>query len=78
MINLKIEKQTKGLCGPYSLKMVAGYYGVHKSIDELAELLRATPDSGCLQQDIVAGAQSLGFEVTYKQRSSIVELKSLE
>lgn len=75
MIKLSISKQTKGFCGPFSLKMILDYYGLEKSIDELAETIHATHDYGCDPIDIVEGAKKLGFEAFYKKNSSIEEVK---
>lgn len=57
--------------------MVLDYYHTEKSIEELAELLHATPEYGCDPEDIVRVAQELGFAVEYKQNSSLDEVRRL-
>lgn len=75
MINLKILKQTPMMCGPYSVKMVLSHYGTEKSIEELVPALGAIPKFGCPTEDLIKGVTSLGFEVEYKEHSTIEELK---
>jgi len=75
MIKLNISKQTKGFCGPFAVKAVLNYYGVEKTIDEIAELIHATHDYGCDPIDIVEGVKKIGFEAFYEKNSSIEKVK---
>ncbi len=75
MINLIVYKQTKGFCGPFSVKSVLNYYEVEKGVDEIAKLIHATHDYGCDPIDIVEGVKRMGFEAFYKKNSSIEEIK---
>lgn len=75
MINLAVSKQTKGFCGPFAVKAILDYYGVEKTIDEIAELIHATHDYGCDPADIVEGVKKIGLEAFYKKNSSIEEVK---
>lgn len=75
MINLVVFKQTKGFCGPFSVKSVLDYYGVEKGVDEIAEIIHATPDYGCDPKDIVEGVKKIGLNAFYKKNSSIDEVK---
>lgn len=50
-----------GMCGPASLKMVLGYYGVEKSEAELAKLCGTDPDLGTDDIGIKRAAEGLGF-----------------
>ena len=40
MLNVKPYREKPEYCGPASLKMVLGYYGIEKTEDELANLAR--------------------------------------
>jgi predicted double-glycine peptidase len=76
MINLNILKQTPMMCGPYSVKMILSYYGIEKPIEELIKELGAIPGFGCPTEDLLAGVKRLGLDVSYKERSSIDDLKA--
>ena len=77
MIKLKLFKQSKGYCGPASLKMVLSAYGINKSEDYLAKLTKATRKKGCSEKNVVKAAKKLGFKGSIKQKVSIKELKKL-
>jgi len=75
MIKVKLFKQSKGYCGPASLKMLLSHYGINKSEKVLAKLTGATRKQGCPPQSIVKIAKRLGFRAYYKENCSIKELK---
>lgn len=77
MIKLKLFKQSKGYCGPASLKMVLSAYGINKSENYLAKLTKATRKKGCSEKNVVKAAKKLGFKGYVKQKASIKELKKL-
>jgi len=77
MISIKPFKQSKGYCGPASLKILLSHYNLNKSEKELAKLTNATREKGCLPEEIVKAAKKLGFKAQYKTNSSIKELKEL-
>ncbi|MBT4166115.1 hypothetical protein HOE04_03695 [archaeon] len=77
MKNLKLFKQSRGYCGPASLKMVLSVYGVNKSEKEFAKLTKSSRDKGCDEIEIVNVAKKLGFKSYVKQNSNIDELKRL-
>lgn len=77
MIKLKPFKQSRGYCGPASLKMILSFYGINKSEKELAKLTKASRDKGCSEIDIVKIAKKFGFKAHIKKNSSIIELKEL-
>jgi ABC-type bacteriocin/lantibiotic exporter with double-glycine peptidase domain len=77
MIDLKPCKQSKGYCGPASLKMVLSVYGITKSEKYLAKLTKCTRTKGCDEVNIVKAAEELGFKGYYKQNSLISEVKKL-
>ena len=76
-IRLKPFKQSKGYCGPASLKMVLSAYGINKSEKYLAKLTKSSRTKGCDEDNIVKAAKKLGFKGYVKQKSSIKELKKL-
>ena len=53
MLNIKPFKQSKGYCGPASLKMVLGHYKIHKSENELAKLTKTSRTKGCKEENMV-------------------------
>lgn len=77
MIDLKPFKQSKGFCGPASLKMVLSAYGITKSERYLAQLTKCSRGGGCEEADIVRAAGEFGLKGYVKQNSSIDEVKSL-
>jgi len=46
MIKLKPFRETPGLCGPASLKMILDYYGVSVSEEDLAKVCGASKEKG--------------------------------
>ena len=77
MLNIRPFKQTKGYCGPASLKMVLGHYKIHKSENELAKLTKTSRTKGCKEENMVKLAKKFGLNAYFKENSSIKELKSL-
>lgn len=78
-IILKVEpfQETlgSGMCGPASLKIVLGFYGVEKSEKELAKLCMAKKDLGADDQGIKRAAEKLGFKVKIKNNSSFGDIE---
>ena len=64
-------------CGPASLRMVMGYYGVDLSEKEIAVACNHTYELGCQGEDMVCAAESLGFDVYLKNNSTIGEIEKL-
>lgn len=77
MIKLKPFKQSKGYCGPASLKMVLSAYGINKSEKYLAKTTKSSRTRGCDEEDIVKATEEFGFKGYVKQNSSINEVKKL-
>ncbi len=77
MIKLKPFKQSKGYCGPASLKMVLSAYGINRSENYLAIFTKCSRERGCDDEDIVRAAKEFGFKGYAKQNSSIKEVKQL-
>jgi ABC-type bacteriocin/lantibiotic exporter with double-glycine peptidase domain len=77
MIKVKLFKQSKGYCGPASLKMVLSAYGINKSEDFLAELTKSSRTKGCKEENMVKAAKEFGLDGYVKQKSSMKEIKRL-
>ncbi len=75
MLKLKPIRQTSGLCGPASLKMVLDYYGFSLSEKKLAKLAGAMREKGVSPQGLIKALKSLNFHGFWKQRGKIEDLK---
>jgi len=68
MIKLKPFRQTPGLCGPASLKMVMDYYGVSVSEKEIARVAGSTRERGDFDQRFDQGGKSLRVQGYFQKR----------
>ena len=75
MLNIKPHKQTRGMCGPASLKMVLEYFGMEKSEEELGQLTHCNPNTGTKAEDIVLAARQLGFSAMIKDMANFDDIK---
>lgn len=75
MIKIKPFKEKPGQCGPASLKMVASYYGIEKSEDELANLCKCTPEKGTSAENLVKAAKELSLEGFIQDNSDIKDIE---
>lgn len=75
MIKIKPFRQTAGLCGPASLKMVLDFYGVSASESEIAKIAGATKEKGISKKGLIKAAKHFGFRVFSKERSSLRDLR---
>lgn len=75
LLPVKPFQETESMCGPASLKMVLGYYGVEKSEKELAKICKTTKDLGTSNKSLKEAAESLGFEVKMKDNSTFEDIK---
>jgi ABC-type bacteriocin/lantibiotic exporter with double-glycine peptidase domain len=76
MLKIKLFQQTKGFCGPSSLRMILGFYGIKKTEKEVAGIIGETRE-GCSTDKVVSAIKKLGFKVEYKVGSSIAELQKI-
>src|SRR4030042_4874866 len=81
-IKIKPFKQSKGYCGPASLKIALSAYKINKSENNLVKLTktkrgRCNRKEGCTENEIVRAAKRLGLKAYIKQKSSITEIKKL-
>jgi ABC-type bacteriocin/lantibiotic exporter with double-glycine peptidase domain len=75
--NIEIFKQSRGYCGPASLKIILSFYGIRRSEKYLARLTKADRKYGSDEFNIINAARKLGFDGYIKQNSSIEEVKNL-
>jgi len=73
---LKPFRQTPGLCGPASLKILLSHYGADFSEKELTQLCDATAESGTDHADLMAALGVFGFRVTSKVNAKIEDIRS--
>lgn len=74
-IKLKHHRQTPGLCGPASLKILLTHFGKEYSEKELAKLCNATIDFGTDHQDLVKAVKEIGAYCFTKENATIEDLK---
>ena len=64
-----------GYCGPASLKIVLGYYGVQRSEREIAERCGRNSELGTNDISIKRAAKSYGFNVEIKNKASFSDVQ---
>ena len=64
-----------GYCGPASLKIVLGYYGVKKSEKEIAKRCGHDPKLGTTNESIKKTAESYGFAAEIKNKASFTDIQ---
>jgi len=74
LLKLKSFRQSPGLCGPASLKIVLEYYGIEKSEQELTKMCGATAKNGVEAEPIIAVAKKLGLKGFIKDHSNLNDL----
>lgn len=77
MININPFRQTPGLCGPASLKMVLDYYGLAVSEAEIAKAAGASEKTGCSISGLVKAAKYFGFKATAMKNGSFRDMRKL-
>lgn len=76
LLKLKPFQETlnAGYCGPASLKIVLGYYGIEKPEKELAKLCGADKKLGTDYKAMKKAAESIGFKVKIKNFSNFRDI----
>ena len=74
LLKLKSFRQSPGLCGPASLKMVLEYYGIEKSEQELTKMCGATANHGVEAKPLLTVAKKLELKGFIKDNSSLKDL----
>jgi uncharacterized protein len=72
---LKRTRQcTEYSCGASALQMVLSYWGREVAETKLMKLLKTTPEAGTYPENIVSGAQALGFDARIKENLTLGEV----
>lgn len=64
------------MCGPASLKIVLGYYGVNKTEKEVADMTTIVEGIGWCDKDIANVAGNLDLKVEIKNESSFEDIEN--
>ncbi len=72
---MKPFRETPGLCGSASLKMVLDYWGVRVSEAETVRKAGASKEKGTTKEGLLKAAKHFGFRVSSKEKSSLADLK---
>lgn len=71
----KYIRETKGLCGPASLKILLAHYGKDVAEQELKNLSNANPETGTDHDGLMKAAKALGFKPTEKDNATLENLR---
>ena len=71
----KTRQATEYSCGASALQAVLSYWGMEVEEEALMKLLHTTPEEGTYPEDIVRGAQSLGFTAELKHSLTLEEVE---
>lgn len=75
MLNIKPFRQQPGCCGPASLKMVFGYFGLKLTEKKLVEISGCSKSRGIGAEGLVRVAQALGFRARIKDFSDLKDIE---
>ena len=75
MLKLKPFRQTPGLCGPASLKIILDYYGFKISEAKLAKISGAKKEKGINPEGLKKALKFLGLSGFWKENGEIEDLK---
>jgi ABC-type bacteriocin/lantibiotic exporter with double-glycine peptidase domain len=75
MHKVKVFKQSRGYCGPASLKILLSHYGIRMSEGHLARLTNASREKGTRVEGLVSALRSLGFKAEYQDNCSMPVLE---
>jgi len=74
MLNINPFRQKPGYCGPASLKMVLGFFGIKITEKKLVEISGCTKSRGIGAEGLVRAAQELGFRAKIKDFSDLKDV----
>lgn len=77
MLKLKPFEQSRGLCGPTSLRSVFDYFGIKKTEKEIAKLAGATEEKGTTAHGMLKAARRLGFKAWSKDMAGFADIAKL-
>ncbi|MDO8584077.1 MAG: cysteine peptidase family C39 domain-containing protein [bacterium] len=72
---LKPFRQTPGLCGPASLKILLSHYGKEFTEAELAQLCQTTAERGTDHAPLIKAAEKIGGRVIVKKEATLDDVK---
>lgn len=75
MLKVKPFRESPGLCGPASLKMVLEYYGVRVKESKLAKLTHTSVAKGASGAALVRAAKKYGFRGFFHTMATIGDIK---
>lgn len=75
LLKIKPYREKPGFCGPASLKMVLGYYGIEKGEKELGRITRCNSKLGTKASSIVRIAKKIGFRSLYKDYANFADIR---
>ncbi|MEK6800469.1 MAG: C39 family peptidase [Nanoarchaeota archaeon] len=75
ILQVKEFKQTRGYCGPASLKIVMHYHGSEYSERTIAVLANSSRTEGTPPSNLVNAARTLGFSSRFRTGCSIRDLE---
>ena len=75
MLNITPFRQTPGYCGPASLKMVLGFFGVKITEKKMVEISGCSKTRGIRAEGLVRAARKLGFHAKIKDFSDLKDIK---
>jgi ABC-type bacteriocin/lantibiotic exporter with double-glycine peptidase domain len=69
------HRQSPSFCGPSSLKMVLGHYGVEATEAELGRLAGTAPEKGTPAKGIAEAARAFGFDAEIRDGCTVEDLR---
>ena len=75
MLNITPFRQKPGYCGPASLKMVLGFFGVKITEKKMVEVSGCSNTRGIKAEGLVRAARKLGFQAQIKDFSDLKDIK---
>ena len=75
MLNIAPFRQKPGYCGPASLKIVLGFFGVKINGKKNAEISGCSRSRGIRAEGLVRAARKLGFHAKIKDFSDLKDIK---
>lgn len=75
MLKVKPFRQSPGMCGPASLKMVLEFYGLNMRESTLVKLTHASPARGVSSASLVRVAKKFGFRGFHRDMCTIGDIK---
>lgn len=75
LLKVKHFRQTPGLCGPYSLKILFSFFGKDVGIKKLVQLTKATKKYGAEHWNMKTAASKLGAKVYTKANATLKDIE---